>query len=121
MSDGKGTSLVLVRTELGKKTFDAVSERMKLKEVSYEDGVRGNPAEYRSCVRPTQRDVFFEDMHNMSFEELKKIYAIPSKVSFVTKVKRKTKKAIKSILRVIGGGQSVNSAEYGLLFVFRVW
>ena len=121
MNDGMGTSLVLIRTEKGKNIFGKISDCMKLKEVSYEDGVKGNPAEFRSCVRPIQRDSFFDDMQNMSFEELEQKYAAPIKLSFVTKVKRKTKKAIKKVLRVIGGGaEHEHSQEYGLLFVFRV-
>lgn len=121
MNDGMGTSLVLVRTEKGKDVFKKVSSSMKLKEVSYEDGVRGNPAEYKSCARPMQRNTFFDDMQSMSFEELKQKYAAPIKLSFITRVKRKAKKAIKKVLRVIGGGQSINTAknmDYSLCFVF---
>lgn len=99
-------SLVLIRTEKGEDVFKKISSSMKLKEVSYEDGVRGNPAEYKSCARPMQRDTFFDDMQSMSFEELKQKYAAPIKVSLVTRAKRKTKKTIKSLLRVIGGGRA---------------
>ena len=106
MNDGMGTSLVLIRTEKGKDAFEKISSSMKLKEVSYKDGVRGNPAEYKSCARPMQRNTFFDDMQNMSFEELKQKYAAPIKVSFITKVKRKAKIAIKKVLRVIGGGRA---------------
>lgn len=120
MNDGMGTSLVLVRTEKGKDVFKKVSSSMKLKEVSYEDGVRGNPAEYKSCARPMQRNTFFDDMQSMSFEELKQKYAAPIKLSFITRVKRKAKKAIKKVLRVIGGAEHKHCQEYGLLFVFRV-
>ncbi len=120
MNDGMGTSLVLIRTEKGKDVFEKISSRMKLKEVSYKDGVRGNPAEYKSCARPMQRNTFFDDMQNMSFEELKQKYAAPIKVSFITKVKRKAKIAIKKVLRVIGGAEHKHNEEYGLLFVFRV-
>lgn len=59
MNDGMGTSLVLIRTDKGKSIVEKVSSCMKLKEVSYEDGVRENPAEYKSCHRPSQRDTFF--------------------------------------------------------------
>ena len=120
MNDGMGTSLVLVRTEKGKDAFKKVSSSMKLKEVSYEDGVRGNPAEHKSCARPMQRNTFFDDMQSMSFEELKQKYVAPIKLSFITRVKRKAKKAIKKVLRVIGG-QSINTAknmDYSLCFVF---
>lgn len=91
---------------------------MKLKEVSYEAGIKENPAEFRSCVRPMQRNTFFDDMYNMSFEELEMKYATPIKVPLLTKVKRKVKKTIKKVLRVMGGVKYRHSQEYGLLFVF---
>ena len=107
MNDGNGTSLILIRTDKGMKAFETVSSKLKLKEVAYEDGVRSNPAEYKSCCRPSQRDTFFEDMDAMEFEELEKKYASPIKVTFKSRVKRKIKNTIKSALRAIGGGQRV--------------
>lgn len=118
MNNGLGTSLVLIRTKKGQEIFNYISCEMKLKEVTYEAGVKGDPAEYKSCVRPSQRDTFFDDMHTMSFEELEGKYAPPIKYSLKTRAKRKTKKIMKSMLRVIGGAES--NVEYGLLFVFRV-
>lgn len=103
MSDGKGTSLVLIRTEMGKRLFQRISDRLKIKEVSYEDGVAGNKAEYQSAVRPPQRDNFFEDMVSCSFEELKAKYGTPTPVS----LKRKIKSGIKNMLikaKLYGGG-----------------
>ena len=118
INDGLGTSLVLIRTKKGQEIFNYISCEMKLKEVTYEAGVKGNPAEYKSCIRPSQRDTFFDDMYTMSFEELEEKYAAPIKYSLKTRVKRKVKKIMKSMLRVIGGAES--NLEYGLLFVFRV-
>ena len=121
MNDGNGTSLILIRTDKGRKEFETISSKLKLKEVAYEDGVRSNPAEYKSCRRPPQRDTFFEDMDVMKFEELEKKYAAPIKVPFKTRVKRKIKNTIKSALIAIGGGREYKqNEEYGLLFVFRV-
>ena len=101
MNDGMGTSLILIRTDKGQESFNHISDGMKLKEVSYEAGVKGNPAEFRSCARPPQRDTFFSDMHTMSFEELKGKYTAPIQYSLKTKVKRTMKSSIKSILRVV--------------------
>lgn len=98
MNDGMGTSLVLVRTQKGKDAIEKISSNMERKEVSYKDGVRGNPAEYKSCVRPMQRDTFFDDMQNMSFEELEQKYVATIKISFLTKAKRKVKNVIKKVL-----------------------
>ena len=103
MNDGYGTSLILIRTGKGMKAFETVSNKLKLKEVAYEDGVRSNPAEYKSCSRPPQRETFFKDMDVMEFEELEKKYASPIKVTFKSRVKRKVKNTIKSALRAIGG------------------
>lgn len=104
MNDGMGTSLVLIRTAKGQKIFSCICNKMKMKEVSYESGVRGNPAEYKSCARPPQRENFFNDLNNMEFGELEKKYAAPIKSSYGTRVKKKIKNVIKSLLRVIGGG-----------------
>ena len=89
--------------DAGRKIFEKIATDFQLKEVSYEDGVRSNPAEYKSCARPIQRNTFFDDMQSMKFEELEKKYAAPIKVPLKTKVKN----IIKSMLRVIGGGQRV--------------
>ena len=107
MNDGKGTSLILIRTDKGMKAFEAVSGELKLKEVAYEEGVRSNPAEYKSCCRPPQRDTFFKDMDTMEFEELEKKYISPIKATFKSRVKRKIKNTIKLALRLVGGGQRV--------------
>lgn len=117
MNDGLGTSLVLVRTDKGKRIFNEISNCMKLKKVSYEDGVRSNPAEFRSCIRPQQRNIFFEDMHNMTFDELRMKYAAPIQVGYSTRIKRKMKQLICKIM-VNGGVHKVNNMNYGLLFVF---
>ena len=105
MDDGLGTSLVLIRTTKGNKLFESANRNMKMKEVSYEDGVKGNPAEYKSCARPSQRYKFFEDMRTMGFDDLKEKYAVPIRYSLKIRVKRKIKTTVKRILRVIGGGR----------------
>lgn len=120
MNDGNGTSLILIRTDKGMKAFETISSKLKLKEVTYEEGVRCNPAEYKSCSRPPQRDTFFKDMDVMEFEELEKKYASPIKVTFKSRVKRKVKNTIKSALRAIGARGYKHIEEYGLLFVFRI-
>ena len=104
MNDGDGTSLILIRTDRGGKAFDAISRELKLKEVSYEDGVRSNPSEYKSCHKPLQRDTFFSDMHTMLFEELEKKYVSPIKGTFKSRIKRKVKSIIKAVFKVIASG-----------------
>lgn len=107
MYDGRGTSLVFVRTDKGKMLWEKISKDMKMKEVSYEDGIKGNPTEYKSPARPQQRDIFFCDMHNMDFEELEKKYAPPVRRVLERQIKKSIKKIIKYIFKIFGGGQSV--------------
>lgn len=121
MNDGLGTSLAIIRTDKGKTIFKEISKYMKSKEVSYEDGVRCNPAEFKSCYRPSQRDTFFNDMHKMSFEELEKKYAsIPIKLPFKSRVKRKMKKIIKELSKIRGAERNEIIMDYALCFVFDV-
>lgn len=103
MNDGNGTSLVLIRTDKGLNAFKTIFVDLKIKEVVYEDGVKRNPAEYKSCVRPSERDTFFDDMNSMVFEELEKKYASPTKMTFNRRMKRKIKNTIKLVLRKLGG------------------
>lgn len=86
MNDGKGTSLVLVRTEKGRQLFSSIKDGLDYKEVSYEDGVKENPVEYKSVERPSERDTFFDNMNKMPFEKLKNKYI---KEPFWKKIGRK--------------------------------
>lgn len=98
MNDGRGTSLVIIRTEKGQELFEGIKSELKWKEVGYEEGVRSNPSEYKSVDRPQQRDTFFEDLDKLSFEEMAKKYAADRKVSFKRRVVNKIKHTIKKIL-----------------------
>ncbi len=116
MNDGKGTSLVLIRTDAGQQIFENISNKMMVKEVLYEEAVKGNPSEYSSVKRPIERDAFFENMQKMSFEQLEKVYGLPKRISMKSRVKKKVKSMLRTHVRI--GGRS--NADYGLLFVFYV-
>lgn len=103
MNDGKGTSLVLIRTDKGENIFSGISKGLKLKKISYEDGVKNNPAEYKSCKRPPQRDTFFLDMQSLGFAELEKKYASPARITIKGRIKRKFKNLIKLVFKSMGG------------------
>lgn len=102
MNDGMGTSLVITRTDKGQILFDQIKKELHWKEVSYEDGVRSNPAEYTSAIRPKERDTFFNDLSSLPFEEMEKKYAADMKAIFLKRVVRKVKSLVKKILT--GGG-----------------
>lgn len=118
MSDRKGTSLVIARTEKGEELFENIKNELKWKEVSYEEGVRNNPCEHTSTSRPQQRDMFFEDFNKMPFPELEKKYAADKKVPFSKKVITIAKNAVKAVLEGIGMRKR-SSSDYGILFTFK--
>lgn len=94
MDDGMGTSLVILRSEKGVNLFGKIKDELNVKEVSYEESVQENIAEYKSVKRPKERDIFFNDLDTIPFEMLKRKYAIPAKIP----LRRKIKTIIKNIL-----------------------
>ena len=100
MDDNHGTSLVLIRTDKGNSIFQKIKNETECSFVKYEEGVRENYPEYKSVNRPTQRDVFFEELRTMSFEDLQKMYFPPKKISIKSKVRR----GIGKVYRYFMGG-----------------
>lgn len=119
MNDSNGTSLVLIRTEKGQVFFNKISKNMKVKEVSYDKAVLCNPAEYKSCTRPMQREKFFKDMHSISFEELEKKYAAPRKYPLIVRIKIFIKRIIRSLMKIIGGVKASEDMNYYLCFIME--
>ena len=70
MNDEKGASLVIARSPKGQSVLSEIKTQFIVSEVTYEEGVRFNPSEYKSCVMPLQRKNFFKDMNKMSYESL---------------------------------------------------
>ncbi len=100
LNDDKGISLIIVRTEKAAGLFEEIRADLKIKEVSYEEGIRQNPCEYTSVKRPPERNTFFKDMNSMSFEKLSKKYV---NLSFLRKVKRKIKRILVKLSKKIKG------------------
>ncbi|MCX4325840.1 MAG: Coenzyme F420 hydrogenase/dehydrogenase, beta subunit C-terminal domain [Lachnospiraceae bacterium] len=92
MNDDKGISLVIIRTNKGTRLFNSIKNKLEYKEVSYEEGVRNNSAEYKSVIRPKERDIFFYDMNKFEFDILQKKYAVPTTGLFRGIIKQKIKK-----------------------------
>lgn len=104
IDDNRGISLVIVRTDKGREIFSHIKHGMKVKEVSYGDGVKFNPAEFRSPGRPPERDGFFGDMNTLGFEGLERKYAAERSLSFLRRVKKKVKSIFKYTKKCTGGG-----------------
>jgi len=68
LNDDCGISLLIVRTEIGKRLADSIIEKAIFKKVDLEKAVRYNSAERFSCKRPDARNGFFEYFLAHSYE-----------------------------------------------------
>lgn len=99
MDDDKGTSLVIVNTEKGKKLYEEIKEKTVYKEVDFEKSIEFNKAMYKSAEKPKLVDEFFDNLDKLEFDKLVKKYTVVRKPSFIRRVLRKCKRIAKKILK----------------------
>lgn len=96
MDDDKGTSLVLINSEKGKKVFDTIEEFIIYKEVPVEVMIKYNSAAVKSVERSSRREAFFTDLGKLSSQKLFEKYGkdnLKEKgMKFLKKCFRKMKK-----------------------------
>ena len=119
INDGKGISLVIIRSNKGQDVFNEIKVQMRTEKVSYEEGIRSNPSEYESSIKPIQRESFFIDMEQMEYEELVEKYATTLKVPFVKRIKGWIKKIFKYMLGIFRKRNTSLINKSGLSFVFE--
>ena len=94
--DNKGVSLVLVNNEAGEEAFEKVKENLVWKQTKLEDSLQ--PPLKAPFPKPDNREQFWSDFENKSFEYVAKKYGgIGLKnyaKSFLRKIKRKIKKLV---------------------------
>nr|WP_278296785.1 Coenzyme F420 hydrogenase/dehydrogenase, beta subunit C-terminal domain [Ruminococcus sp. AF43-11] len=96
--DNKGVSLVLVNNEAGKKAFEKVKVKEGLiwKQTKLEDSMQ--PPLKAPFPKPDNREQFWSDFENKSFEYVAKKYGgiglKNDSKSFLRKIKRKIKKLV---------------------------
>ena len=94
--DNKGVSLVLVNNEAGERDFEKVKEMLIWKPTKLEDSLQ--PPLKAPFPKPENRDQFWSDFENKSFEYVAKKYGgIGFKndaKSFLRKIKKKIKKLV---------------------------
>ncbi len=95
MNDDKVISVVIIRNEKGQKIFDEVHNELFLEEVTYEEGIKSNPSEYKSVRRPKERNDFYKDFSKMNLNDLRKKYLKRIKVPFYKKIIFKMRAIVK--------------------------
>ena len=113
LDDGRGVSIVIVRTDKGEDFFDRVKNKLKWKEVEYESAIKQNPVEFQSVDCPENRSMFFKDMQWISFNKLAKKYI---NLSIWIRIKRRIKGILKGERRK---EERVSKDNYGMLFTFK--
>lgn len=118
LNDDKGISLVITRTAKGQKVLNGIQDSLTMREVTYEQGIHQNSAEYKSHPCPENRKQFFSDLGKIPFEQL------ANKYLYVPIWKRGARKIKGIVKKYIGGGEKIKnrgmySQEYYCLkFVF---
>lgn len=113
MSDNKGVSALIIRSEKGRSLFENVRNFITFQKVAYDDIVKYNPSEYKSVEKPILRTAFFKDNEIMCFEELKNKYGVPDKIPYIIRFKRFLKRVLKPI------ANKYEDSMYGMLLVFE--
>lgn len=96
LDDDKGTSMLLVNSEKGRKVFSEIHEGMRVHQMDFESILAGNPMFSTSAVVPKKAAAFLQDLDYMSFTDaLKKYGGYPYPVPLWRKIARKMKSVIK--------------------------
>lgn len=80
MYDNKGTSLVFVNSNKGKKLFDKISKDIKYQKVDINKAVKYNIAAYKSADIPKKRNAFMKEIFDNSFDKITQKYTKTNKV-----------------------------------------
>jgi acetyltransferase-like isoleucine patch superfamily enzyme/coenzyme F420-reducing hydrogenase beta subunit len=97
MDDNLGTSLVLVNSEKGRLYFDAIQQKIKSVQVSFESILPGNPALINSLgPSKVNREEFFRDLQDNDFITVANKY-----FPFVQTWKQTLKKALKGMRDIL--------------------
>lgn len=70
LDDNKGTSLVLLNSKKGEEFFMNSASGMKFKEFPFLDAIAENPAFSHSPEIKANRDVFFDDLDELTFDKV---------------------------------------------------
>lgn len=101
MDDDKGTGLVFINTEKGKKVLDP--KRMSVRETTYERIKPLNPSCYRSSKVHPKRAEFFERLEGENLIDLINDCAKPTPKQMLLVLIGRCKRIVKILLKLVGG------------------
>ncbi|WP_303888045.1 Coenzyme F420 hydrogenase/dehydrogenase, beta subunit C-terminal domain [Thomasclavelia spiroformis] len=87
--NSKGTSLIFINSEKGKKLFNSVKENIKYEKVELKKIINKNSTISKSAYLPNNRGDFFKEINDKNFRKVTNKYVhIPWKLKFKRKLKR---------------------------------
>ena len=93
----EGVSFVVTNNKKGEEYFSKIKDRIFYQEIPLEIGLKGNPSFYKSCVKPKEREMFYKEFDNLTFNELSDRYFKTDSLNV-----RRIKKVINFPRRVLG-------------------
>lgn len=103
MDDDKGTSLVIVHSEKGKRCIELLGDKVRLKKVPVEQALRGNPSMLHSAEMHKQRKQFFSQLGKKPFDCV---------VDTCCRGKITVKRIIRAVLKRMGLRAVIQMAKY---------
>ena len=84
MNDNKGTSLLIINSEKGKKLFNQIKKDAIYKGTNLKEAIKYNPSMIESVKNNPNREKFFNELDNTNFEKLAKKYL--NKTNLIKKI-----------------------------------
>lgn len=70
LNDNKGVSLVIINSEKGRALLEKINEKAIIKKVDLDEAIKYNKSFIQSVAKNKNRDRFFQDLENKSFDKL---------------------------------------------------
>lgn len=103
MDDDKGTSLVIVHSEKGKRCIELLGDKVRLKKVPVEQALRGNPSMLHSSEMHKQQKQFFSQLGKKPFDRV---------VTNCCREKITVKRIIRAVLKRMGVGVVIQMVKH---------
>ena len=99
--DNKGTSLLVINSDKGKKIFEIIKEELIYEKTELDVAIKYNPSMIKSVNADPNREKFFENINNMEFDKLVDKYTIKfKKISIIKRILRKGKSIVNKIFNL---------------------
>ena len=94
MDDDKGTSVVLIHSDKGRRLFSRLEDRLVMKTVTFKEASRQNPCMVRPSPAKANRDEVLRMIREGRIMELESLFPKPEnqKVSFLQRMKNRLRR-----------------------------